>query len=380
MLSNSWQIYETSDNSSGSIGGTKMKPAQFNSDEARWKAISENNSSADGSFYYAVMTTGIYCRPSCRSKLPNRSNVKYFATSDDAEGAGYRACKRCRPTATAKAEEIAQKIIQACRIIEESETSIKLGDLAMQVNLSPYHFHRLFKKIIGVTPKQYAWRHQSRRFQKNLKTSPSITDAIYSAGYGSSASVYDKERDQLAMKPKIYRKGADGVNIIYEIARCFLGWVIVAATDRGICAVEFADDPGSLPELVQSRFPNAQLDKADSGFKSLVEEVVAFIESPQDVFHLPLDIQGTAFQQQVWNVLRQIKPGQTVSYTEVAERMGKAGAVRAVASACASNKLAVVIPCHRVISKAGKTGGYRWGPERKKRLLQSEQDRTRRKV
>ena len=351
-----------------------MTPTQFNTDEARWNAVGESNSSADGTFYYAVITTGIYCRPSCRSKLPNRSNVEYFRTCDEAEAAGYRACKRCRPTAISKNEEIEQKIILACRIIEESETSIKLDELAIQVNLSPYHFHRLFKKIVGVTPKQYGSRHQSRRFQKNLKTSSSITDAIYSAGYGSSGSAYDKKRDQLAMKPKVYRKGADGVTITYGLAQCFLGWVIVAATHRGICAIEFGDDSDTLPEQVQGRFPNALLNKADIGFETLIKEVVDFIESPEDTFQVPLDIQGTAFQQQVWEVLRQIKPGETVSYTDVAERIGNPNAVRAVASACASNKLAVVIPCHRVISKAGKTGGYRWGTERKKKLLQLEKE------
>lgn len=353
----------------------KMTSALFNTDDARWKAINENNSNADGAFYYAVITTGIYCRPSCRSKLPNRDNVEYFKTCGDAEAAGYRACKRCKPRAMSKAEETEQKIIHACRIIEESETSIKLDALATQVNLSPYHFHRLFKKIVGITPKQYASRQKSRRFQTNLKTSPSITDAIYSSGYSSSGSAYDKKRDQLAMKPKVYRKGAEGVTITYGLSQCFLGWVIVAATDRGICAIEFADDPETLPEQVQARFPKAQLNKADRGFKKLIKEVVDFIESPKDTFQVPLDIQGTAFQQKVWEVLRQIQPGETTSYTDVAERIGKPNAVRAVASACAANKLAVVIPCHRVVSKSGKTGGYRWGPDRKQRLLKSEQDR-----
>jgi len=351
-----------------------MTSAQFNTDKARWNAVGENNSDADGAFYYAVITTGIYCRPSCKSKIPNHNNVEYFTTCEDAEAAGYRACKRCKPAALSKAEETEQKIIHACRIIEESETSIKLDDLATQVNLSPYHFHRLFKKIVGITPKQYASRHQSRRFQTNLRTSPSVTDAIYSSGYGSSGSAYDKTRDQLAMKPKAYRKGADGVTITYGVAQCFLGWLIIAATDRGICAIEFGDDPEALPEQVQSRFPNAQLNKADLGFKTLIKEVVDFIESPKDTFQVPLDIQGTAFQQQVWEVLRQINPGETMSYTDVAERLGKPNAVRAVASACSSNKLAVVIPCHRIISKAGKTGGYRWGIERKKKLLQLEKE------
>lgn len=351
-----------------------MNSKNFYTDEARWKAVKGNNSDADGTFFYAVITTGIYCRPSCSSKLPNRDNVEFFISCDDAESAGYRACKKCRPSAMSKDKEIEQKIIHACRAIEESESSIKLGVLANQVNLSPYHFHRLFKKIVGVTPKQYATRHQSQRFLKILKSSSSVTDAIYSSGYGSSGSAYDKKRDHLAMKPSVYRKGAEGVNITYGLAQCYLGWVIVAATDRGICLIEFGEDPDTLPVLVHTRFPNAQFEKADIGFRTLIKQVVDFIESPKDSFQLPLDIQGTAFQQRVWTVLRQIKPGETMSYTEVAERIGKPKAVRAVASACASNQLAVVIPCHRVVSKAGKTGGYRWGTERKEKLLEAEQD------
>ncbi len=353
-----------------------MKSEKFSTDKARWQAVRESNADADGAFYYAVITTGVYCRPSCNAKLPNRDNVEYFTTCDDAESAGYRACRKCRPAATSKVVETEQKIIHACRIMEENESSIKLDELAAQVNLSPYHFHRLFKKIVGVTPKQYASRQQALRFFKNLKSSSSVTEAIYRAGYGSSGTAYDKKRDQLAMKPSVYRKGAEGVTITYGLATCFLGWVIVAATDRGICLIEFGDDPDTLPELVHTRFPNAQISKADSGFKTLLEEVVDFIESPKDTFQLPLDIQGTAFQQQVWTVLRQIKPGESMSYTEVAERIGKPKAVRAVASACASNKLAVAVPCHRVVSKTGKTGGYRWGTERKRRLLESEQDQS----
>lgn len=355
-----------------------MTLTNFNTDDARWNAVIKNNFCADGAFYYAVLTTGIYCRPSCTSRAPNRANVEYFTTCEEAETAGYRACKRCKPGKKSKAVETEQKIIHSCRIIEESEISLKLDELAAQVNLSPYHFHRLFKKIVGVTPRQYASRNKSRRFQKSLKTSPSITDAIYSAGYGSSGGVYDKTQDQLAMKPKVYRKGAAGITITYGFAQCFLGWVIVAATDRGICAIEFGDDPDTLQGQVQSRFPKAQLKEADSGFKTLIKEVVEFIELPGGDLIIPLDIQGTAFQQQVWNVLRRVKPGETLSYTEVAEKIGNPDAVRAVASACASNKLAVVIPCHRIISKAGKLSGYRWGTKRKKMLLDLEKDSSER--
>lgn len=298
----------------------EMTSVKFDTDEARWNAVSENNSNVDGHFYYAVITTGIYCRPSCKSKLPNRTNVEYFTTCDDAEAAGYRACKRCRPTETSITTKIEQKIIHACRLIEESETSIKLDDLARQVHLSSYHFHRLFKKIIGVSPKQYASRHQSQRFQTNLKTSPSITDAIYLAGYGSSGSVYDKKRDHLAMKPKDYRQGATDITITYGIAQCFLGWTIVAVTDRGICAIEFGDDSDSLTQLVKDKFPNAQFNKADIGFEMLIKEVIDFIKSQGDSFQIPLDIQGTAFQQQIWEVLRKFKPEETASWTKPLRR------------------------------------------------------------
>ena len=349
-----------------------MTPGKFETDGARWKAVADNDSTADGEFYYAVMTTGVYCRPSCGSRLPHRANIEYFMSCDEAETAGYRGCKRCKPKANSKAAETEQKIIRACRIIEESETSLPLNELATQVHLSPYHFHRLFKKIVGVTPKQYTLRNQSRRFQEDLKTSPTITDAIYTAGYSSSGGAYDKRQDQLAMRPTDYRKGAAGLTITYGLAQCFLGWIIVAATDRGICAIEFGDEPGALPAQVQARFPKARLEKADLAFNTLLEQVIDFIKAPKKNLKIPLDIQGTAFQQQVWNILRQIKPGETLSYTEVAERLGNPNAVRAVASACAANKIAAVIPCHRVISKAGKLSGYRWGTERKRKLLESE--------
>ena len=232
--------------------------------------------------------------------------------------------------------------------------------------------------MVGVTPQQYRVRHKAHRFQEELKTSPSVTDAIYSAGYGSSGSAYDKKRDQLAMTPQQYRAGAAGIEIMYGIAECSLGWLIVAATDRGICAIEFSDERHTLPDQLQARFPKAELKVADSEFTSLIEKVVTFIESPVRTFQLPLDIQGTAFQQRVWEILRNIKPGETVSYSAVAQSMGNPKAVRAVANACGANKLAVVIPCHRVISKSGEAGGYRWGKERKKRLLELEQETKRR--
>jgi AraC family transcriptional regulator, regulatory protein of adaptative response / methylated-DNA-[protein]-cysteine methyltransferase len=341
-------------------------------DDCRWSAVSTRNQAADGSFYYAVKTTGIFCRPSCSSKLPNRENVEFFITCKEALEAGYRPCKKCRPTGNTPQEVVEQKIVTTCRLIENSNTMPKLADLAKEVGLSPYHFHRLFKIIVGVTPKQFVANHRSRRFCDSLKSGNSVTEALYDAGYSSSSGVYNKNQDQLSMKPKQFRAGGAGVVIHYGVAECILGWVIVAATDHGICAIEFGDDPKLLPRQLQSRFPKATVTRAGSGFTSLIEEVVHFIKKPKGNFNLPLDIQGTAFQQQVWNILRKIEPGQTMTYTEVAEKIGNPKAVRAVATACALNKLAVVIPCHRVISKDGKLSGYRWGVDRKKMLLENE--------
>ena len=344
----------------------------YSTDAERWKAVVDREKSADGCFYYAVKTTGIFCRPSCSSKLPNRENVEYFLSCQDAQESGYRACKKCRPTGTTGKDEAEQKVIKACRIIEKSNPVPKLGDLAKEVGLSPYHFHRLFKKHVGVTPKQFASSHRSKRFRDSLKSSESITEAFYEAGYSSSSGVYNKNQDHLSMKPKEYKAGGVGITIHYGIAECIFGWAIVAATDRGICSIEFGDNPAVLPQQLQDRFPKATVTKAGPGFARLIEEVVNFIKAPSDNFNLPLDIQGTAFQQQVWTLLRQIKPGQTMSYTEVAEKMGNPKAVRAVATACGANRLAVVIPCHRVISKDGKLSGYRWGVEKKKILLDNE--------
>ncbi|MGB3225580.1 MAG: bifunctional DNA-binding transcriptional regulator/O6-methylguanine-DNA methyltransferase Ada [Desulforhopalus sp.] len=344
----------------------------YTTDDRRWNAVVGKEQSADGCFYYAVMTTGIFCRPSCSSRLPNRENVEFFISSEDAQASGYRPCKKCKPTGTTVKEEAEQKIIKACRIIENSNTVPKLIDLAKELKLSPYYFHRLFKKFVGVTPKQFASSHRSRRLSNSLKLSESITEAFYDAGFSSSSGAYNKNQDQLSMKPKEYRAGGVGITIQYGVAECILGWIIIAATDRGICAIEFGDDPMMLPRQLQEIFPKAIVTKAGPGFTCLIEEVVKFIKAPHDKFNIPLDIQGTAFQQKVWSILRQIEPGQTMSYTEVAEKIGNPNAVRAVATACASNKLAVLIPCHRVISKDGKLSGYRWGVERKKMLLDNE--------
>ncbi len=341
-------------------------------EDSYWKAVAEKDRSADGLFFYAVKTTGVFCRPGCSSRLPKRDNVEFYTSCDSAKAAGYRPCLKCRPDTQSKETEIEQKIVRACRMIETSESQLTLKDLAEDVKLSTYHFHRLFKRIIGVTPKQYAINHRAGKFAEKLPDSPSITDAIYDSGYSSSSGAYTQQKKRLSMMPKVYKQGAAGMTITYGLAECFLGWVIVAATDLGVCSIEIGEDPIALPKLLQKRFPKAQLVQAGEGFTALLAEVIDYIASPAREHTIPLDIQGTAFQQQVWAILQQIEPGETVSYTEVAERMGRPSAVRAVATACAANKIAVIIPCHRVITKEGKISGYRWGVERKKQLLDME--------
>lgn len=346
----------------------------FSTDSSRWDAVVHRDKEAEGCFYYAVKTTGVFCRPGCSSRLPNRKNVTFYETIEAAENDGFRPCKRCKPGSVSQNEHIESIIIQACRSIEQAEIPLKLDDLAAAAGLSPYHFHRLFKKIVGVTPKQYSSTHQSQRFRNSLKDSPSVTDAIYKAGYSSSSRAYEKAQEHLAMAPKTYRGGAAGVTIYYGTAQCLLGWVIVALTERGICAIELGDDPKTLFVQLQKNYPKAQLEEVSADFSSLLKEVASFIETPSRGIKVPLDIQGTAFQQRVWSVLQEIEPGTTLSYTELAERVGNPEAARAVAKACGSNRLAVVIPCHRVVAKDGRMGGFRWGVERKAQLLDKEKE------
>ena len=344
----------------------------YSTDQARWEALVRRDQEANGAFVYGVVTTGVYCRPACPSKVPNRDNVRFFDTYEEAERAGFRPCKRCNPRSSDGQATHHEAIVQACQLIEESEEAPSLADLANAAGFSPSYFHRLFKRIVGVTPKQYAIQVRADRVRANLRTSQSVTEAIYEAGFPSSSRFYESAAATLGMKPSAYRDGGPGVHIRFAVTQCHLGWVLVAATEQGICAIDFADTPQVLEERLRARFPEAELVGHDPDFRTWIAQVLAFLESPHEGLDLPLDVQGTAFQRRVWTALQEIPPGSTASYADIAARIGNPKAARAVAQACAANRIAVAIPCHRVVRSDGGLGGYRWGSERKRELLERE--------
>ena len=345
---------------------------RFASEETRWRAVLDRNASADGAFFYAVRTTGVYCRPSCASRRPNRENVAFYETPDAARRAGFRPCKRCHPDAEAPAQQQAALIAKACRAIESAETEPSLAALAAAAGMSRFHFHRVFKAATGVTPKAYAAAHRSERLREELKHSVTVTEAAYGAGFNSSGRFYAAATPALGMKPKSFRDGGKDAVIRFALGECSLGAILVAATERGICSIALGDDAEELLRGLQDRFPEAELIGGDRKFEHQVATVVGMIERPAAKADLPLDIRGTAFQQRVWAALMRIPAGKTLSYSELAKRVGAPQAVRAVASACAANKIAVAIPCHRVVRNDGSVSGYRWGVARKKALLARE--------
>ncbi len=346
----------------------------FATEASRWEALRRRDPAADGAFFYSVATTGVYCRPSCAARPARPENVAFHATRAEAERAGFRPCRRCRPDLPPRAEREAALVAEACRAIENAEEPPALAALAEQAGLSPHHFHRLFRRIAGVTPKAYADAQRQNRVRQELAAGGPVTQAIYGAGFNSSGRFYEAADAMLGMTPSAFRAGGTGEAIRHAAGRSTLGLVLVAATTRGVCAITLGDDAAALLEDLRSRFPNARLLPAEEGFAAWVEQVVALVDAPQDspAFALPLDIQGTAFQRRVWEALRAIPPGATLSYRDVAARIGAPGAVRAVASACAANRLAVAIPCHRVVAADGTLAGYRWGVARKRRLLEQE--------
>jgi AraC family transcriptional regulator, regulatory protein of adaptative response / methylated-DNA-[protein]-cysteine methyltransferase len=348
---------------------TSRAPAR---DEERWQAVKRRDPAFDGKFLFAVRTTGVYCRPSCASRPAKRENVSFFPTGAEAEKAGYRACKRCRPDKLGAPDPQVQAIKRACERIETAEEAPKLAELAASAGLSPYHFHRVFKAITGVTPKAYAAETRARRAAEKLRTAETVTEAIYDAGFNSSSRFYENTDARLGMTPGAVRRGGAGVVIRFAVGEASLGAVLVAATDKGVCAITLGDDPDVLVRDLQDRFPRAELKGGDAEFERMVAEVVGLVEAPGQRLDLPLDIRGTAFQQKVWAALQAIPPGKTATYTEIARAIGQPTAVRAVAQACGANPLAVAIPCHRVVRADGDLSGYRWGVERKRKLIDRE--------
>jgi AraC family transcriptional regulator of adaptative response/methylated-DNA-[protein]-cysteine methyltransferase len=340
--------------------------------DSRWASVSARDATADGMFFYSVRTTGVYCRSSCAARLPRPENVAFHATRAAAERAGFRPCRRCKPGQPSLVEQHAATIARACRAIEESTQAPGLATLAANAGLSLYHFHRVFKAVAGVTPKAYANAHRARRVRAQLGESSSVTAAIYDAGYNSNGRFYAQSDRLLGMTPSAYRAGGAHTAIRFAVGECSLGSILVAASERGICAILMGDDPGALVCDLQDQFPRAQLIGADKSFEETVATVVGFVEAPASGLNLPLDIRGSAFQERVWQALREIPVGSTVSYGEIAARIGAPKAMRAVAQACAANKLAVAIPCHRVVRNDGDLSGYRWGVERKRLLLARE--------
>ncbi|MBD2158601.1 bifunctional DNA-binding transcriptional regulator/O6-methylguanine-DNA methyltransferase Ada [Leptolyngbya sp. FACHB-16] len=351
-----------------------MTIANFSTDAERWDALVNRNTQAEGTFFYGVKTTGVFCRPTCSSRLPKRDNVVFFEQACEAEQAGFRPCKRCQPKGASPRQEQVAAIAQLCHHIRTSDSPLSLKEMAAEMSLSPYHFHRLFREIVGVTPKQYTQGHRAQRVREGLQTPQSVTEALYEAGFESNSSFYGKASQHLGMTPTQYKRGAAGMTIYYAIRPSWLGLVLVALTERGVCAIALDNSAEVLTQHLHQIFPKATLKEADEGFAEWITQALTLVEQPDRAIDLPLDIQGTAFQQQVWQALQKIPAGQTITYSELAERIGNPKAVRAVASACGSNRVAIAIPCHRVIGRDGSLTGYRWGKERKQALLAREQN------
>jgi AraC family transcriptional regulator of adaptative response/methylated-DNA-[protein]-cysteine methyltransferase len=340
--------------------------------EACWTAVENRDARADGNFFYGVRTTGVYCRPGCASRRPLRANAVFFATTEAAEAAGFRACKRCRPTDGSAASRHLAAIERACALLRTSETMPSLAELADAAAISRFHFHRVFKQITGVTPREYARSHRLGRLGEKLDAGQPIAASIYASGFGSSSRAYEAAPGGLGMTPGARRRGGSGETIRFVTVETPLGWALVAATERGICMTALGDDRDRLAAALRQRFPAAAVIAEDAGLKGWADRIVRFITAPDQNLDLPLDIQGTAFQARVWRALQKIPLGKTASYTEIAATLGQPKAVRAVAQACAANKLALIVPCHRVIRSDGDLGGYRWGLERKRELLARE--------
>jgi AraC family transcriptional regulator of adaptative response/methylated-DNA-[protein]-cysteine methyltransferase len=342
------------------------------SDDPRWARIVARDKTADGELWYSVSTTGVYCRASCPSRVANPKNVQLHDTLKSAQATGFRPCKRCKPDRASIEAENAALVARACRIIEQSEEEPSLEELAKAIGRSPSYFHRVFKATTGLTPKDYASGHRAKKVRQGLASGNKVTETIYDAGFNSSGRFYEKSTDMLGMTPSKYRAGGDTEEIRFAVGQTSLGALLVASSGKGVASILLGDDPDELVRNLQDRFPKASLIGADRAYEGMVARVVGLVEKPRIGMDLPLDVRGTAFQQRVWEALKKIPAGKTVSYSEVARRIGSPKAVRAVAAACAANHLAVVIPCHRVVRNDGSLSGYAWGVERKRVLLDRE--------
>jgi len=338
-------------------------------------AVARRDSAYDGRFWYGVRTTGIYCRPSCASRRPKRENVEFFALPDAARRAGFRPCRRCRPDAVEARDPQAELVQRICRLIDANVAeNPDLAFLSRQAQVSGSHLQRVFKKLLGISPRQYLEARRSERFKAGVKQGSSVTAAMYDAGYGSSSRLYEKAAGQIGMTPATYRKGGKGMNIDYAIVESPLGWLLVAATARGICWVKLGDDRDGLQDHLREEFPRAEIRRDDEHLRSQVQVLLECLSGQAPHTDLPLDVQGTAFQMRVWEELRRIPRGQTLTYKELAARIGRPKAYRAVANACAGNPVSVLTPCHRVVREDGGLGGYACGVERKRVLLEKESE------
>jgi AraC family transcriptional regulator of adaptative response/methylated-DNA-[protein]-cysteine methyltransferase len=350
----------------------KSTPKAVAEDDLRWAAVVARDKAQDGQFFYSVATTGVYCRPSCPSRQARRDNVVFHETQAEAEAQGFRPCKRCRPNEVSLEARDARLVADACRQNETADAAPSLDELAAASGLSRFHFHRIFKAITGVTPKDYARAHCHKRVRQELKRSTSVTKAIYDAGFNSSARFYADAEQRLGMTPRAFKAGGPQTELRYAVGQSSLGLVLVAASDKGVAAILFGDDPETLSGELRRRFPKAELIAGDGAFGKIVARVVAMAETPTAGLELPLDIRGTAFQQRVWRALIEIPMGSTETYSEIARRIGMPSAVRAVARACAMNHISIAVPCHRVVRTDGDLAGYYWGIGRKKALLERE--------
>ena len=347
-------------------------PSLYLTAKDRWDAVCARDAGADGAFVFAVATTGVYCRPQCAARRPLRRNVHFFDTRLAADAAGYRPCKRCRPDGSSAHEATLAVIERACRTIDAAAVAPSLAELAAAAGHSTSHFQRVFTRVVGVSPREYAAAKRDAQLRDALPAQSRVTDAIYEAGFGSSSRAYTVAGQTLGMTPRAFGNRGQGEAVRYTALATPYGWIGVAATDRGVAAIELADDRSTVCAAIAKRFERADLMQDDAALRDIVAAVVRYIERPAAGLTLPLDVQGTAFTRRVWRALIAIPPGQTATYTQIAATIGQPTAARAVAAACAANPVALAVPCHRVVPASGGSGGYRWGPERKRALLAAE--------